>query len=307
MTRNRNSWRGTGNIDSIHVQIVPDASSRVQALRSKQSDLVYSISLESIEEFAPQTDWKAVARERSPVEGIAFKNTDRQSPLHDARVRRALNLAINRKAIASSILYGLAKPNSQGVLPEMYGFNAEVPNFPYDPAKAKALLAEAGYPNGFKLTFAVRLDGKSAEWASVYQAVVQDLAKINVLVTLKSVPAPAWLQMWISADWQRADGLAFAWSSSYGDAGRAIETVSCDKPGAFFCIPEMVPDIKAAAADLDPFTRRAKLQALLLQLHELAPNIYLFPQIETFAYSSRIQKLPIDSGLIRIEDAVVKQ
>jgi ABC-type transport system substrate-binding protein len=189
----------------------------------------------------------------------------------------------------------------------MFGYDPAIAPYPYDPAQAEALLAEAGYADGFKLNLTVRLEGKGPEWASIYQAVVQDLDRVGIEVTLRSTPAQEWLRMWFSGDWGGADMTPFSWTSSYRDVGRSIETVSCAKNGAFFCVPEMMPRIDAAAAEMDRDKRRARLQALLRELHDLAPSIYLFPQIETTAYRREIAALPMSAGYFRFEQAKMRE
>ena len=107
--------------------------------------------------------------------------------------------------------------------------------------------------------------------------------------------------MWNTGDWNGADMIPFSWTSTYRDAGRAIETVSCAKAGAFFCLPELMPRINAAAQELDRDKRRMSLQQLLAELRDLAPSINLFPQVETVAYRKRIETLPFEAGYYRIE------
>ena len=73
------------------------------------------------------------------------------SPLRDVRVRRALNYAVNKQAINDSLMGGLMAINSQYSLPIAFGYDPNIKPFAYDPERARALLAEAGYPNGFKM------------------------------------------------------------------------------------------------------------------------------------------------------------
>ncbi len=304
LDRYKDSWRGRGPISHIELQIVPDATARVQALVSGRVDLALNLGLDALDDLRAR-GFTVLARERSPVEGIALPNVLPASPLADARVRVAMNLAVNREALAQTLMHGLTRPNGQGVLPEMFGFNPAIEAYPYDPARAKALLAEAGFPKGFSLTLAARVDSKGPEWASAYEAIAQDLARVKIEVTIRTVTSPKWLQMWTTGDWEGADITPFSWTSTYGDAGRAIETVSCSKAGAFFCIPGMNAQIQKAALEMNVDERRKKLQTLLKDMHALAPNIYLFAQIETLAYSSLVGALPFESGFYRLEDASV--
>lgn len=305
LRRNPSSWRASADIDRIIFVTLMDPTTRMQALLSGQTDIAFATGLDSLAALRAAGMTVAV-RERLPVEGIALPNRDPRSPLADQRVRQAMNMAVNTEAIAATLLEGLTGPNGQGAIPEMFGYDPSIRPYPYDPARAQALMAEAGYEKGFKLTLVVRLEGKGAEWGSIYQAVVQDLSKIGIQVQLQTTPAQEWLRMWFSGDWGAADMTPFSWTSTYRDAGRAIETVSCAKAGAFFCVPEMMPRIEAAAAEIDSAARRTLLQALLRDLHDLAPSIYLFPQLETMAHTDRILSMPMSGGHYRLEQARLK-
>src|SRR5262249_9151180 len=72
-------------------------------------------------------------------------------PLKDKRVRLALNLAVDRQKLSESLFRGYAKPITQGAAPTDFGYNPNIPPYPYDPERAKKLIAEAGYPNGFSV------------------------------------------------------------------------------------------------------------------------------------------------------------
>lgn len=302
MRRNPTSWRASADVDRVIFMTLVDPTTRLQALLTGQADIAFALGLDSLDTLHA-AGMTVVVRERSPVEGIALPNRKPGSPLADQRVRQAMNMAVNTEAIAATLLGALTRPNGQGAIAEMFGYDPSIGPYPYDPVRAKALLADAGYGKGFKLTLVARLEGKGAEWASIYQAIVQDLGRVGIEVTLRTTPAQEWLRMWFSGDWGEADMTPFSWTSTYRDAGRAIETVSCAKTGAFFCAPELMPRIEAAAAEMDPTARRGLLQALLRDLHDLAPSIYLFPQLETLAHTDKIVTLPMDGGYYRLEQA----
>ncbi|MDX2222938.1 MAG: ABC transporter substrate-binding protein, partial [Rhodospirillaceae bacterium] len=305
LRRNSTSWRPSADVDRIVFKTLPDPTTRLQALLTGQADIAFALGIDSLDTLR-SAGLSVIVRERSPVEGIALPNRDPTSPLADQRVRQAMNMAVNTQAIAATLLSGLTHPNGQGAIPEMFGYDPQIAPYAYDPDRARALLTEAGYDQGFALTLIARLEGKGAEWASIYQALVQDLGRVGIDVTLRTTPAQEWLRMWFSGDWGDADMTPFSWTSTYRDAGRAIETVSCAKDGAFFCVPDMMPRIEAAASEMDQVARRGLLQALLRDMHDLAPSIYLFPQIETLAHTDAIVSLPMSSGYYRLEQARLK-
>lgn len=109
------------------------------------------------------------------------------NPLKDVRVRKALSLAVNRQAIADRVMEGAAVPTGQYLSPGTYSYVPDLKPDPYDPAKAKALLAEAGYPNGFRIT----LHGPNDRYvndARIIQAVGQMWQRIGVQTTVEAMP-----------------------------------------------------------------------------------------------------------------------
>ena len=102
--------------------------------------------------FVESGPFKVYSRSQPIVLSIAFV-TERPdpSPLKDRRVRQALNLAVDRAQMAGIILGGLAEPAYQGAAMGTFGYNPDLPPFPVDFDRARDLLTEAGYPNGFDL------------------------------------------------------------------------------------------------------------------------------------------------------------
>ena len=109
---------------------------------------------------------------------LAFPNEP--SPFHDMQVRRAASYAINRKAICEKILHGAAEPWGDVLAPYQPGCNPNLKPYPYDPEKAKALLKEAGYPNGFDTTIPYGFPGSKPE----SQAIAADLARVGIRAKL---------------------------------------------------------------------------------------------------------------------------
>ncbi|SHI91406.1 peptide/nickel transport system substrate-binding protein [Roseomonas rosea] len=124
------------------------------------------------------------ARSPSPfVQGGSGRN-----PLQDARVRQALSLAIDRKALAERVMDGVALPAAQFLPEGMAGTIPGLPVLPYDPGRARALLAEAGYPQGFALTFHAT-NNRYVNDARLAQAIVQYWQRIGVKAELDTMPS----------------------------------------------------------------------------------------------------------------------
>ncbi|MFL2771716.1 MAG: ABC transporter substrate-binding protein [Rhodospirillaceae bacterium] len=304
MLRVPGSWRATTHDDvpdRIAFYVAADAVSRSQSLISGQTHLVTTLGLDMLLDLEAQ-GFATQTLESPHIEGLALRNIDPDHPLADARVRQALNIAIDRQTMADIILHGKTQPNSQGALPQTFGFNPDIPPYPYDPERARQLVAEAGYDKGLVLEAIVRTQATTPETLQIYQKVAQDLSNIGVTMHIRGVQAAQWIGMWFSGDWKGADVLAMNWSSSiYMDAIRSIENASCLKPAPFFCETKMVPRIESSNSLFDPLEREKELQAMMAELHTLAPTILLFPEIHTFAFDSALGPLEFDGEMLRMD------
>jgi peptide/nickel transport system substrate-binding protein len=128
-----------------------------------------------------------IARAKSPYVTDNEGKVLEKNPLLDLRVRKAISMAINRKAICDRVMDGLAIPASQLVPSKWYSHSPNLAVEKFDPEKAKKLLAEAGYPNGFGLT----IHGPSDRYvndAKICQAVAQMLARIGLKMKVDTMP-----------------------------------------------------------------------------------------------------------------------
>ncbi len=299
--RNPTSWRPSGHYDELRFTPVIDVVSRAQTLISDQVDVSFKLGLDLLTDLKAE-GYETLARQTYSVGAWAFRQIDPNSPLRDTRVRRALNLAIDRENIAKTILTGVTGPVSQVATEDVYGHNPDLPLFPYDPDGARQLLAEAGFEDGLELEAIVRSDPSVPEQVLVGQVVAQNLAAIGVNVRLNQMPGSQWLRHYFSGDWAGAQILETSFNNTiHGDVIRSIETASCLKAGAFFCDEEMLELIAASNREFDEDTRKKMLQELVTALHYDPPAIYLFPYFDTLAFSPHLNPMPMTGARINLE------
>jgi peptide/nickel transport system substrate-binding protein len=133
-----------------------------------------------------------------------------KNPLKDRRVREALSLAINRQAIVDRVMEGAAVPSGQFLPPGTYGYVPDLKAPPYDPAQAKKLLAEAGYPNGFRIA----LHGPNDRYvndARIIQAVGQMWQRAGVQTEVDPLP---WTSYVAQANKQAFSAFLFGWGTA---------------------------------------------------------------------------------------------
>src|SRR5213078_804567 len=158
LARNDAYWGGAPKIrQAIYVPIV-EAQARLVALKTGDIDLTMDVPPDSLDELRRDPNI-VVAESNSSAAWYVTLNT-RHPILKDKRVRQALNHAVNKDAIIRDILKGTATVSKSPLSPAYGPYHEDkVTAYPYDPAKAKALLKEAGYPSGFDVTFFVAESG----------------------------------------------------------------------------------------------------------------------------------------------------
>ena len=293
MTEFKKSWRPSVEVDTLELLNIMETASRMQAILSGQVDMVVAPSPDDAKILAEQ-GFIVKRPPSSIVASIAFR-TERpeNAPLKDKRVRQALNMAVDRETISNTILDGVSKPAYQGATPDVNGYNPNLPPIPYDPVKAKAMLAEAGYPNGFPLKIEVLTNLGNSDTA-VYQKMAEDLSKIGVMVELRQTTFASWLRKYTTNEWGDLDAFSLTWNSApFQDIIRPIEYFSCLKAAAFFCDKSVVPLIKQSNQTLNEAEREKMLQEIMVRFRDVAPALLLvdFPNI--VAFSPRITHAPL--------------
>lgn len=288
---NTSSWRAPIEFTTVDIRLVKDAPTQVQALMSGLVDIGFNFGIVEIETLKAD-GFKILTRPGGQIISLALSNTDPQSPFADQRVRQALNYAVDKEAIADVIMAGTTKPGGQPGIPGMTGYNPDVAPYSYDPARAKALLAEAGYADGIDFRAEVLIVGV-LEAPTMYLKVAQDLAAVGVAMEVQPLQGQEWIGKYFSGDWGKADAISATWNgASYWDVIRAIEIFSCKKPGAFFCAPELMPTIDASHGMFDIEERSRTLQDLSRTMHDIAPALFLVQIADVIAYSDRLDELP---------------
>jgi peptide/nickel transport system substrate-binding protein len=265
----------------LEIYELPETAARVQALVSGDVDLGM-VGMDDTDILAARGLRTALAPSMQ-VMSIGFVTHGRPaSPLADVRVRRALNLAVNKAPLAEVLLRGHAMPTGQPASRVTHGHDPSIEPYPYDPEAARRLLAEAGWPRGFRLRVDVVPNAMPSD-TLIYQAVAADLRRVGVEVDLRAVTFNEWLRQFVTGNW-RADAAGITWNSAaYNDVSRAMENFSCLKPNPYFCEPSLTPLLEAAARTPEP-QRGAILRELSRRFHALAPALFLVEQLDLFAY-----------------------
>ncbi len=186
---------------------------------------------------------------------------DPKSPWHDRRVRLAANLAIDRKAINQAITLGHSRL-TYSIIPSTFDFYWQPPAYPFDPAQAKKLLAEAGYPNGFDAGD-YYLD---ISYANVQEAIANYLQQVGIRTKLISRERAA---HWSTYTDKKYKNLAYTASGAFGNAATRLETyVVTGGAYVYGSYPDIDSLFKDQAAELDRKKREALLHRIQQLMHE---------------------------------------
>lgn len=272
----------------LRVLGLPERPARLQALQSGQVEIALGLSPDNI--GALRTARMEVLATPAPqVMSLGFVTEGRpNSPLRDVRVRQALNLAVDRAAMARELLAGLARPAGQGGTPAAFGYHPNLGPMPTDKARARALLREAGHPNGFRMTAEITVDAFPSD-SEIYQQTAMDLQEVGVQLELRVIRFPEWLRKFQANSWD-GDAFGISWNTApYMDTIRPYTYMSCLKRPAHFCDQEVMPLIESAMTDFDRDRRRATLLRLHEMTRERPPAIFLVEQVDVTGVSPRVR------------------
>ncbi|OOR98321.1 ABC transporter substrate-binding protein [Haemophilus paracuniculus] len=145
---NKDYWKGKADIDRLVFEIVPDATTRYAKLQAGSCDLIDFPNATDIAKMKTDPKVNLLSQEGLNIAYVAF-NTEK-APFDNVKVRQALNYAVDKKAIIDIVYQGAGVAAKNPLPPTIWGYNNAIKDDEYNPEKAKQLLAEAGYPNGFE-------------------------------------------------------------------------------------------------------------------------------------------------------------
>ena len=185
LERNPAYWGGPPRAERVVVRIIPDNAARFQVLRSGAIDMMEGANPDDVPIARRDSTLQVLLR---PPLNVGYLNMNlRQRPFDDVRVRQAVAAAINRPAIVEALFGGIGEVATQLLPPSVLGWNAEVRGPQYDPARARQLLAEAGFPNGLSTDFWVMPVSRPyfPSPQPIAEAIVSDLGRVGIRATLR--------------------------------------------------------------------------------------------------------------------------
>jgi len=257
----------------MEINFIPEALSRVQALVSGGLDVAVGLSVEDSVMLEP-AGHQLVTVQGTGVFAMAL-NVEKDSRFQDVRVRQALNYAINKERMIEVLLDGRVVQATQYTPPNALGYNPSLEPYPYDPERARALLAEAGYSEGLSFVFEGVPSG-SVSGGTIFQQVAQDLADVGVEMEIQP------LQLFqLSSHMHNGTWAGSGFGIDYGtapslDTLRSLRLHSCSWKRPWYCDEDIQPRIEAALSANSLEDRRTISQDIMARYHDQAPGILLW-------------------------------
>jgi peptide/nickel transport system substrate-binding protein len=285
-------------VSEVVYRPIPQHATRIAALLSNEVDFVQDVPVHDIARLKAAKGIKVLAGPENRVIFLGFNlgrpelissDVKGRNPFRDVRVRHAVSLAINREAIRNLTLRGHAMPVGILATPQVSGWSAELgAEPPFDPAKAKQLLAAAGYPHGFSVTLHCPND-RYVNDEGICHSVVGMLGRVGIRVRLETQPHTAHFPALHRGE---SDFFLLGWGATTFDSLNVFASLYRTRTashGAWnvtgYSNPEIDGLIDALGGEIDPDRRAAAIDALWQRLKDEA--IYVPLHAQTIAYAMR--------------------
>ena len=296
-----NYWQEKADIEKVVLKPITNAATRVASLLSGQADVVIDLPVQDVDKVKEAEGVEALTR---PSLRLIFLGMNTQKgPFAKKKVRKAVYHAINEKAIIKQVMNGHAYAAGQ-FYPEMvFGYNSDIERVEYDPQKARKLLKEAGYPNGFSITFDAS-NNRYVNDGQIAQAVAIQLAKVGINVKLKVQPKSSFYDKVLS---RNTNFYMLGWSNSNGDGSGTLEDLlhtPTEKYGRFnlgnYSNEKIDTLVEKAAKTLDKEKRRDIMQKAVKIAIEDVAQIPLHYQQQLYGVKKNIEWEPRPDKYLRV-------
>lgn len=272
--------KGRPLVDEVVFRTLPEETTRVAELRTGGIDIGERIPADMVPTLTA-AGIGVVAADTGRF-FVAWFAPRPDSPLQDPRVRRALNYAVDAQTIANYMFGGFAAPIASPFTPSTLGFDTAVNPFPFDADKARALLAEAGYADGFDLII-----DTTAGRANEAQAVAGMLRDVGVRATVRPLETSIFNTNWTLK--QTGDLVAASWAGA-GDPQQYLNMlVRSDGALSRYANAEADALLRQSETTVDPDERTTLLHRLQRVLHDDPAAIYLWSAADIYGVNPRVK------------------
>ncbi len=265
-------WRHVPHVKRLVMKSVPEGTTRLAMLKNGEADIAYAFDGPEAEEVKRDPKLLLVDTRHASINWIEFADQwNPSSPWHDQRVRLAVNYALDRQAISDAACVGYCPPTGV-IVPRVMEYALPVEPMPYNPQKAKQLLAEAGYPQGFDAGELVPIP----PFFTAGEAVVNYLNAVGIRVKMRPMERAAFYAAWRE---KKLHGLILTGAGNSGNAASRVEAFISSKGSyAYGGYPDIDELFQQQAQERDP----AKREALLHRIQQLTVERVMYAPLYDF-------------------------
>lgn len=296
LVRNDGYWGGAPAIERVEFRPIPEDTSRIAALLAGEIDIATNVPASQYDRVdgAPRAH---VATVTGFTAKLALLDGLPGSPLEDKRVRQAINYAVDKEALLDALYYGHGNLSTcQLGTPQFFGYNPDLEPYPYDPAKARALLAEAGFSDGLSVDLKYRTSSGDAELSEAIAAMLQDVGiKANHIV----LEGGEFLRQLSAFELRNIAtlGIATAPDTTYGH-----NIFLQDAPYSYYRNPAFDEVVHEASRSIDPSARLELLNRAASIGCEDPVALFLFSLEEVYGVADRVSGFsPSPDNLLFLE------
>lgn len=291
---------GPACVERVIFRVIPESASRVAALLSGDVHIINELPAHAMRQVEADPNSEVMTVNGTRTFFVALNNT--RSPFDDLRVRQAANHALDKQLIIDRILEGTATPLNGVMSPDAFAFNDQIPTYEYDPDKARALLAEAGYPDGVQVSLDV--EGAFKDHAEAVAAV---MARAGFTVQVQVGEGTLLRQKWTAAGEREGEMYFTSWGNGSLDPVDIMEpTLMTGGRGnsAAYSNPELDELLRVAGTELDSDRRAALYREAQVIVNADAPWIFLWLPQDIYGVSRRLSGWrPSADSRINLHDA----
>jgi peptide/nickel transport system substrate-binding protein len=282
-------WRGKPAFKHLVIRAIPEVATQIAEVKTGGVDLIRNVSADLVPELKAHAQTYVSS---APILRVHYVELDMRVPPFDKKLaRQAANHAIDRQAIIQKLMGGLGRQVATVVQPPAFGHDPDVQPFPYDPKKAKELLAQAGYPNGVDIT----IHSGFVEFRPVFEAIAQMLTDVGIRANPRMWdPGPAW-NKFLQTEGKATNAMYGSWGNySVFDADAVLHPLFHTEPGGWIGkwytrVEGLDKLIDEARSTVDQPRRKRTYSQIQKLIRDEAPAIFLFTQYDTLAISKRVE------------------
>ena len=283
-------WRKTPSVKRIVLRSIPDETTRAAALKKGEVDVIFQLTGPVAEDIRRTPNLRLASPAGFGVFWVDFLDQwDPKSPWHDKRVRQAASLAIDRQALNQAETLGFSRPTGS-IIPRRFEFALPLDPPPFDPGKARQLLAEAGHPNGFDAGDFYPYP----PYISMGEALAGYLQGVGIRSRIRTMERAAFLSAWRE---RKLRGVVVGISGTAENAATRLEGyVTRTGNFAYGVLPEVEDLFQRQAREVDRTKREAMLHQIQRIVHERVIHAPLYELAGLHASGPRVEQSGI--GLI---------